>query len=194
MLKILVIAGSTRPNRKSRTVAEWFIKNASGQNPGLNFELVDLADVNLPFLDEPKPPMAGDYKQEHTKKWASVIGPADGFVFVTPEYNHSYPAVLKNAVDFLYEEWRHKPVGFVSYGVAEGVRAVEHLKTVMIQVDTTPLNAQVSFNVMSQFTQEGALQPNDKNEYQLNNLLTELTWWGETLKVGRQNRKSYKTT
>jgi NAD(P)H-dependent FMN reductase len=193
MLKILVIVGSTRPGRKSRTVADWFMKNAEGRNPDLHFELVDLAEVNLPFMDEPKPPMADDYQQAHTKKWASVIGPADGYVLITPEYNHSYPAVLKNAVDFLYEEWRHKPVGFVSYGVAEGVRAVEHLKTVMIQVDAAPLNAQVSFNVMSQFAEDGSVTPTDKNEYQLNNLLTELAWWGETLKLGRVKRASYKT-
>jgi NAD(P)H-dependent FMN reductase len=191
MQKILVITGSTRPNRKSRTVAEWFIENAKTRTDKLTFELIDLADINLPLLDEPLPAMAGKYQHEHTKKWASIIGPADGFVFVTPEYNHSYPAVLKNAIDFLYEEWRHKPVGFASYGVAEGVRAVEHLKPVMIQVDAAPLNAQVSFSVMSQFNKDGALQPNEHNLHQLDNLLVELAWWGETLKLGREKRQSY---
>lgn len=191
MQKILVLTGSTRPNRKSRAVAEWFLEAAKTHQEDFEFDLVDLAEVNLPFLDEPLPPMAGNYQQEHTKKWAEIIGPADGYVFISPEYNHSYSPVLKNAVDFLYAEWRHKPVGFVSYGVAEGVRGVEHLKTVMIQVDAVPLNAQVSFSVMNNFDQEGKVAPEDRHHKQLQTLLDELKWWGETLKEGRKNRKSY---
>ncbi|HSE61529.1 MAG TPA: NAD(P)H-dependent oxidoreductase [Candidatus Saccharimonadales bacterium] len=191
MQKILVITGSTRPNRKSLAVAEWFLEAAKSHKDDFEFELIDLAEVNLPFLDEPMPPMMGQYHQEHTKKWAEVIGPADGYVFISPEYNHSYSPVLKNAIDFLYAEWRHKPVGFVSYGVAEGVRGVEHLKTVMIQVDTVPMNAQVSFSLFNNFTEEGKVKADEHHHKQLQTLLDELKWWGETLKVGRANRKSY---
>jgi NAD(P)H-dependent FMN reductase len=190
MQKILVITGSTRPNRKSPQVTEWFL-NAANNHKHKNefeFEVIDLADVDLPFLDEPIPPMAGQYKQEHTKKWAERIAVADGFVLITPEYNHSYSAVLKNALDFLYAEWSHKPFGFVSYGVAGGVRAVEHLKTVIIQLDAMPMNAQVSFTLHQHFNEDGSVKPDDFSGKQVETLLNELKWWGETLKAGRATR------
>ncbi len=189
MQKILVIAGSTRPNRKSKTVADWLAKTAAEKaSADFEFEVIDLADVNLPFLDEPFPPIMDNYQNEHTKKWATVIGPADGYILVTPEYNHSYSPVLKNALDFLYKEWNRKPVGFVGYGVANGVRAIEHLKQVVVQLDMVPLNAQVDFNPWVHWDQEGNFNPDDQADSKLDKLLAELKWWGETLKAGREKQ------
>ena len=98
------------------------------------FELVDIKDFNLPLLDEPVPPSLGKYSKQHTKKWAAKIASFDGFVFVTPEYNHGISGALKNAIDFLFAEWNNKAAGFVGYGSAGGVRAVEHLRLVMAEV------------------------------------------------------------
>jgi NAD(P)H-dependent FMN reductase len=185
MQKILVIAGSTRPNRKSKQVAEWFIAAAAGQKD-FTFELVDLSELNLPMFDEPLPPMMGQYHNEHTKKWAALLAQADGFVIVAPEYNHGYPAVLKNAIDFAYAEWNRKPVGFVSYGVANGVRSVEQLKQVFVQLDTAPINTQVAFNIFTHWSQDGVFTPDKRNTDEAGRLLAELKWWGEALKTARE--------
>ncbi|HSX35976.1 MAG TPA: NAD(P)H-dependent oxidoreductase [Patescibacteria group bacterium] len=185
MQKIVIITGSTRPNRKSKVVAEW-VASTAGTSKDFEFEVVDLADINLPFLDESIPPMADRYQNEHTKRWAEIIGPADGYILVTPEYNHSYSPVLKNALDFLYKEWNRKPVGFVGYGVANGVRAIEHLKQVVVQLDMAPLNAHVGFNVMAHWDHDGAFKPDESAAQLLGRLLGELKWWGETLKAGRE--------
>src|SRR5213595_2228546 len=122
MVRIAVVVGSTRPGRRSRQVADWVFSRAT-KHGGADFEILDLAEHTLPLLDEPIPPSLGDYKHEHTKAWARTISRFDGFIFVTAEYNHSVPGVLKNALDFLYAEWNNKAAGFVSYGSAGGVRA-----------------------------------------------------------------------
>jgi NAD(P)H-dependent FMN reductase len=188
MQKILVITGSTRPNRKSLDVAQWFIQTASSRKDDFTFELIDLAELNLPMFDEPMPPMMGQYQNDHTKKWAEVIGAADGYVIIAPEYNHGYPAVLKNAIDFLYAEWNRKPVGFVSYGVSGGVRSVEQLKQVFIQLDTVPLNAKVAFGIFTAWSREGVFSPTESDAKDAGTLLDELKWWGETLKAGREKK------
>ncbi|MEY4941669.1 MAG: hypothetical protein RIQ93_3404, partial [Verrucomicrobiota bacterium] len=115
MIKLAVIIGSTRPNRNGEAVGHWVYEKARQRNDA-QFELIDLRDVNLPLLDEPEPPSQGQYRQPHTKAWSARIDPLDGFVFVTPEYNHSTSGALKNAIDFLYREWTNKAAGFVGYG------------------------------------------------------------------------------
>ena len=122
MVKIAVVVGSTRPGRRSRQVADWVMARATSRG-GAEFEMLDLADYSLPLLDEPMPPSLGNYQHEHTEAWARAVPRFDGFIFVTAEYNHSVPGVLKNALDFLYAEWNNKAAGFVSYGSAGGVRA-----------------------------------------------------------------------
>ncbi len=141
--KIAVIIGSTRPTRSGDKVADWFIRQVP-HDSGLDFTLVDLNEINLPFLDESKPPMLGEYTKEHTKKWSKLIDGFDGFVIVTPEYNHGYPASLKNALDFLYKEWLDKPVAFVSYGVTGGFRAVEQLRQVVVNLGMRQVNIQIA--------------------------------------------------
>lgn len=129
--KLLVIVASTRPGRIGLAFGAWMAEYARA-NSGYDVELVDLAEVNLPFFDEPEHPRFGRYQHEHTKAWSRMIGGADAFVFVMPEYNYGFNAVIKNALDYLSAEWRGKPVGFLSYGgVAGGTRAVQLLKPVM---------------------------------------------------------------
>jgi NAD(P)H-dependent FMN reductase len=106
-LKIAIILGSTRPGRNGKAVADWVLAKASGRT-GADYELIDLADYPLPHMDEAIPPSVGQYAGEHTKAWAATIGVYDGFIFVTPEYNHSTSGVLKNAIDYLYAEWNNK--------------------------------------------------------------------------------------
>lgn len=126
MAKIKVIVGSTRPGRVGRKIADWYVQDLE-LPAGSTVEIVDLADVNLPFLDEAMPAMYGQYANDHTKKWAEVIGDADGFVWVTPEYNHAPSAPLLNAISYLNAEWKYKPVAFVGYGTLGGTRAVQVL-------------------------------------------------------------------
>ena len=119
MTRIGIILGSTRPNRNGEQVATWVYDIASRRSDA-DFELVDLRDYPLPHLDEPLPPAMGQYQGEHTKAWSDKIASFDGFVMVTPEYNHSTSGVLKNAIDYLFAEWNNKAVGSVSYGGVGG--------------------------------------------------------------------------
>src|SRR5512140_2055996 len=126
MLRIAIILGSTRPGRNTEAVARWVYDHAR-QRGDADYELVDIAEYALPLLDEPIPPSQHNYSHEHTKRWAAKIESFDGYVFVTPEYNHSTSAALKNAIDYLYKEWNNKAAAFVSFGSSGGTRAVEHL-------------------------------------------------------------------
>jgi NAD(P)H-dependent FMN reductase len=143
MVKIKVILGSTRPGRFGPQPAAWLMEQTKDIE-GATFELVDLADINLPLLDEPVPPSMHQYSKDHTEKWSEIVAEADGFVFVTAEYNHGVPAALKNALDFLFEEWNYKPVTYVSYGsLAGGARAVEHLRGIAAEQHMYDLREQV---------------------------------------------------
>lgn len=184
MSKILIVSGSNRPNRKTTSLAQWVYDYAKN-NSDMTFEFVDLAELNLPFLDEPAPPLYGNYQQDHTKKWAEIVSAADGFIFVTPEYNHGYPAVLKNAIDFLGTEWRRKPVAFVAHGSNGGVRAVEQLKNVINQLHMVPVNTGVSFS-FSDWDEQTNFIPNEKANKQLSAQLEDLKWWTDALKAARE--------
>ncbi|WP_372983680.1 NADPH-dependent FMN reductase [Microbacterium sp.] len=134
-----VIVASTRPGRVGKSFGDWFVRVAE-QHGGFEVEQIDLAQVNLPFMDEPKHPKLRDYQHQHTKDWSATIDRADAYVFVTPEYNYGYNAVLKNAIDFLNQEWADKAVSFVSYGgIAGGTRAVQQLKQVVTTLRMVPI-------------------------------------------------------
>ncbi|UMG94138.1 NAD(P)H-dependent oxidoreductase [Nocardioides sp. TF02-7] len=130
-ISVGVVAGSTRPTRRSLAIAEWV---AEGTHPDLLLEVVDLAEVDLPLLCEPVAAVFGDYEHDHTRRWAQEVRHHDAFILVSPEYNASIPAVLKNALDHLYHEWQDKAVGFVGYGMAGGVRAVEQLRLITAEL------------------------------------------------------------
>src|SRR6187431_1169617 len=125
--------------------------NLAQKRSDAKFELVDIKDFNLPLLDEPVPPSMGQYSKPHTKAWAAKIGSFDGYVFVTPEYNHGISGALKNAIDFLFAEWNNKGAGFVSYGGAGGARAVEHLRLNLAEVQMATVRLQVLFSMYTDF-------------------------------------------
>jgi NAD(P)H-dependent FMN reductase len=129
--RLQVIIGSTRPGRAGAAVGRWFAARAVDHD-AFDVQLVDLAEVDLPLLDEPHHPRLGRYEHDHTRRWSELISQGSAYVFVVPEYNHGYNAATKNALDYLCHEWRRKPVGFVGYGArAGGVRAVQLLKQVV---------------------------------------------------------------
>ncbi len=156
-----IVIASTRPGRIGKPVADWFVGEAE-KHGGFDLEVVDLAELNLPFMDEPKHPRFADYQHEHTKRWSAMVARADAFVFVIPEYNYGYNAVIKNAVDYLHNEWRDKAIGFVSYGgVAAGTRALQQLKQVVTTLRMVPVVDSVNIPFVGQFLIDGQIQPND---------------------------------
>lgn len=157
-LKIAVVLGSTRPGRNGKAVADWVIDQAATRTAA-SYELIDLADHPLPHIDEPLPPTLAQYAGEHTKAWAATIGAYDGFVFVTPEYNHSTSGVLKNAIDFLYGEWNNKAAAFVGYGSLGGARAIEHLRAICSELQIAHVRQQLSFSVFTDFENFSIFNP-----------------------------------
>jgi NAD(P)H-dependent FMN reductase len=158
----MIVIASTRPGRGGEPVARWFREWAS-EHGAFALTVVDLAEFRLPLLDEPNHPRLRQYTNRHTREWSEMVDAADAFVFVTPEYNHGYPASLKNAIDYLHHEWRYKPVGFVSYGgVAAGTRSVEQLQQVVTAVRLMPVIEQVNIPFYQQFIDEnGVVQANE---------------------------------
>jgi NAD(P)H-dependent FMN reductase len=140
--RIAVIIGSTRPARICPGIARWSLR-ALGEGSRLSYELVDLAEVSLPFLDEPHKAALSDYRHEHTKAWSRTISGYGGFVFVFPQYNWGYPAPLKNALDFLYYEWHGKPATSVTYGTRGGGKAADQLRQVFGGLHMRPLDCRV---------------------------------------------------
>jgi NAD(P)H-dependent FMN reductase len=188
MLKIAIIMGTTRPKRKSEQVARWVYDIASRRNDA-EYDLVDLRDYDLPLFDEPYPPSLRRYTHEHTQIWSEKIAAYDGYIFVTGEYNHSIPAALKNAIDYLYYEWHDKPAGFVSYGSAGGARAVEQLRQVMGEIHVTDVRQQVLFFIPTDFENNSALRPKEHHEKMLNAMLDNLIAWAEVLKPLREDSR-----
>jgi NAD(P)H-dependent FMN reductase len=174
-LVLAIVIGSTRPGRVGPKFAAWFRSRAI-EHGGFEVELVDLAALKLPFLDEPGFPRLHQYVHEHTINWGRIVERCDAFVFVTPEYNFGYSAVLKNAIDYLSQEWADKPVGFLSYGgVAAGTRAVQQLKQVVTALKMIPIAESVNIPFFSQFIDDsGTVRPNDLMTRSADAMLDEL--------------------
>ncbi|MFE5190338.1 NADPH-dependent FMN reductase [Streptomyces sp. NPDC056628] len=180
MPKIGIILGSTRPGRNGEAVARWVLDIASKRSDA-EFELVDLLDYKLPHLDEQLPPSMGQYSQPHTQEWARKIAGFDGFIFVTPEYNHSTSGVLKNAIDYLYAEWNNKAAGFVSYGAMGGARAVEHLRLIAGELQMADVRAQVGLSLFHDFENFSVLKPGEFQVDALNATLDQVVAWSQAL-------------
>jgi NAD(P)H-dependent FMN reductase len=187
-LEIAVILGSTRPNRNGKAVADW-VMTQTGVRSGARYTLVDLIDFPLPHLDEPIPPSAGRYIGEHTKAWADTIASYDGFVFVTPEYNHSTSGVLKNAIDYLYAEWNNKAAGFVGYGSVGGTRAVEQLRLIAAELQMATVRTQVALSLFTDFENLSTFRPGDQHEMALTTMLDQLVSWSQAMKSLRESSK-----
>jgi len=185
---VLGILGSTRQGRIGDRVARWFAEVAS-ERADLTYEPVDLRDWSFPLLDAARPPARGDYEDPLTVRWAGTVARADAVVLITPEYNHGYPAALKNALDLLYAEWGRKPVGFVSYGgPGGGLRSVQQLRQVVLELDMAPLRRQVSIpRVHSVLDEEG--RPTEPWHLSAAAaMLDDLVWWARALGAARQQQ------
>nr|WP_296071945.1 NAD(P)H-dependent oxidoreductase [uncultured Actinoplanes sp.] len=182
MTKIGIILGSTRPGRNGEQVAKW-VNEVAQQRTDAEYELVDLLDYKLPHLDEAVPPsMAnGQYSQPHTQEWADKIRSFDGFVIVTPEYNHSTSGALKNAIDFLFKEWNNKAVGFVSYGSVGGARAVEHLRLIVGELMMADVRQQVTISLVTDFENFTTFIPKPYLEQALHTQLDQVVSWSNAL-------------
>jgi NAD(P)H-dependent FMN reductase len=180
MTRIAIVAGTTRPNRKSLDVARWVLERAA-QRSDAAFEIVDLADVDLPLLDEPMPAMSGRYTHERTRQWAQTVAQFDGFVFVCSEYNHSIPAALKNALDHLYAEWTNKSAGFVTYGTNGGIRAAEALRLVMGELQIADVRAGVALNLFTDFEDFTTFRPSPIHDRSMNAMLDQVVAWAAAL-------------
>ena len=182
MISLKIITGSTRTGRKGPVIASWICDLAKKRND-MAVELLDLAVINLPFLDEPKHPRLKEYAHEHTKNWSKMIDPADAFIIVTPEYNFGYSAPLKNALDFLYQEWNYKPVAFVSYGgISGGTRAVQQLKQVVTAQKMVPVVESVTIPFFSKhINEEGKFIADEMLLKSADTILNELVKWTKAL-------------
>ena len=147
---------------------------------------MDLADFALPVLDEATPAIFGRYSKQHTTRWAETIARYDGFVFVTPEYNHSIPGALKNALDFAYAEWNDKAAGFVSYGLHGGTRAVEHLRLILAELQVATVRAQVVLSLHDDFAPASTFTPGAHQEASLGALLDQVVAWSRALQAVRE--------
>lgn len=188
-MKIGVILGSTRKVRRGERVATWVMGELSKRTDA-QFELLDLVDYPLPFYQEEDSPdsLPNGYSTPVATKWAAKIAEKDGFIIITPEYNHSPSAVLKNALDYVYDEWAKKPVTFVSYssGAAAGIRAVEQLRLIVIELQMAPMqNAVHIANILSAIDEHGVLLKEHHGK-KLNNVVEQLLWWTNALKNARE--------
>jgi len=185
MVKIGIIVGSTRPGRKALDVTKWAYDILKPRKDA-EFEVIDIADYHLPLLDEPVPPSMGQYSKDHTKRWAAKIGSMDGFIFVTPEYNHGTSGALKNAIDFLFREWNNKSAGFIGYGSAGGSRAVESLRLVMGEIKVADVRAQVLLSLYTDFEGFTKFNPHERHAKAVEAVADEVVSWAEALKSVRQ--------
>ncbi|HTW12251.1 MAG TPA: NADPH-dependent FMN reductase [Solirubrobacteraceae bacterium] len=144
--RVAVVIGSTRPARICPGIAGW-AQRVLAQTDTVSYELLDLAAVDLPLLDEPLMAALGDYRNAHTQAWSRLVSAYDGFIWVFPQYNWGYPAVVKNAIDYLYEEWRDKPASTVTYGTRGGNLGADQLRQILMSVHMQPLDTRVELRI-----------------------------------------------
>ncbi|HVZ30007.1 MAG TPA: NAD(P)H-dependent oxidoreductase [Asticcacaulis sp.] len=185
--KIAIVIGSTRQNRFGDKPAHW-LHGLARARPDAAFEVVDLRDYPLPFFDEPASPIMATPTRPEVAKWAAKVAEFDGYVFVTPEYNHSFSAVLKNALDYVYPEFNRKPAAFVAYGNAGGARAVEQLRLVCVELQMAPLRVAVHIGrteFIAMLRDGKTLADFPEFAQAAEALLTDLVWWTNALKTAR---------
>ncbi|CAH0343218.1 NAD(P)H-dependent oxidoreductase [Rhizobium sp. CECT 9324] len=185
MIEIAVITGTTRPGTKAPAVADWVTGHAQNRTD-LHVTTLDISAFDLPMLDEPIPPARGSYSHDHTRRWSEAISRFDGFIFVTPEYNHGPAPALINAIDYLFKEWADKAAAFVSYGAqANGVRAVEPLRSILAALNVATIANHVDLSIFSDFEQFSRPVPAEKKLKELDALLDQLVKWAKALRTVR---------
>jgi len=190
MYKVKVISSTVRPGRKGPTIAKW-ITDAANNHGGLEAELLDLGEINLPLMNEAIHPIMKQYEHEHSKQWSAKIEEADAFIFVTAEYDYSYPASLKNALEYLVHEWAYKPAGLVSYSIGPfaGVRAVSNLKPDLLSLKVIGLAEAVNIASYNQYIgEDGVFTPDEKLVAATNVMLTQLVRWTKGLKAIKEDK------
>lgn len=192
--RIGIILGTTRQGRFGDKPAAW-IKAIADQRDDVAFEIVDLRDYPMPFFDEPSSPAFKDPQDPTAQRWAAKVSELDGFLVVTGEYNRSVPAVLKNALDYVYKPWGRKPIAFVGYGGLGAARAIEHLRLIAVELQMVPIRAAVHlpFDVYLKVLREGA----DLGDFEFlaqgaKAMLDDLAWWAQVLKTAREAREEQK--
>lgn len=190
-VRIGIVIGSTRPGRVGDSVGHWLHAIAQ-RRADTEVVLLDLADYALPLLDEPGHPAAGVYEHEHTRRWSRAVAACDGFVFVTPEYNHGTSATLKNAIDYLYHEWSTKPCSFVGYGGSYGARAIASLRLVMGELLVADLREHVGLSTRRDF-RGGVFEPSHARELAAESMLEELVTWSRGLRRMRLATSGFKS-
>lgn len=187
--KIKIILASTRQGRQGEKIGKWVSDSLRGDSRA-EWQLLDLRDYKLPYYDEAASPrmLAGKYTDPQILAWLEQIAAADGFIIITPEYNHGYPAVLKSALDFPYYEWNRKPVAFVSYGgPAGGARAVEQLRQVVIELQMAPIGEAIAIPFFRQAFEENGRPRETSYDQRLKTMTDQLLWWTEALRSARRN-------
>jgi NAD(P)H-dependent FMN reductase len=180
MIKIGIVLGSRRPGRKSEVVGHWLLEQARARTDA-EFEMVDIAHYKLPILDEPIPPSMHQYQSAHTKALAARVATFDGYIFVTPEYNHGPSGALKNAIDFVYKEWNNKAAGFVGYGTVGAARAIEQLRLVLAECQIATVRAQVGLSLFTDFENFTTFKPGTHQGAAVNALLDQVVTWSRAL-------------
>ncbi len=186
-LRIAIVLGSTRPGRRGDQIAAWVLAAAQAHG-GAFYELIDLAEHKLGNLDEPGNPTHQKYEHAHTRKWGELVDSFDGYVFVVPEYNRSYPGALKNALDFVYREWNDKAAGIVCYGGwVSGARAAEALRPVLAELQVATVRAQPAVPLRATFS-SGSFVPTESLTTQVGDMLDQLIAWSGALRGVRDAR------
>lgn len=180
-LKIAVVLGSTRQGRNGAAVADWILQKADGRTTA-DYELVDLRDFPLPFFDAPVSPAYVPSQDPAVQAFGARIAEFDGYVFVTPEYNHSFSAVLKNALDSVYAEFNGKAAAFASYGAFQGARAVEQLRLVASELQLAHVRQQLGFSLFTDFQNMSVFTPGPQHDASAETLFTQLEAWAGALK------------
>lgn len=189
MYNLKIINSTIRPGRKGPLVTAW-IEGLARKQGSFNVEVLDLATINLPLMDEPNHPAMQQYEHEHTKQWSAKISEADVFIFVTAEYDFNYPAPLRNALEFLYHEWGYKAAGIVSYGgVSAGTRAANCLKADLSTFKVVPVFEMVNLPFFSQFiNDQDVFEPNDISKKAAGAMFKEMIRWTKGLKTIREDK------
>ncbi|MFP4164336.1 MAG: NADPH-dependent FMN reductase [Chitinispirillaceae bacterium] len=191
-LRLQVIVGSTRPGRFSEKPAHWILEKAQNK-PEVEAELLDLREYPLPFFDEPLSPSSlKAYSSDVAVRWSKKITEGDGYIMVTPEYNHGYSAVLKNALDYAYYPWNRKAVGFVSYGGVSGARSIEQLRLVAVELQMAPVrnSVHIPVDLFGELKQKDEVKPGDFSSIDgyADSFLDQLIWWTRVLKKAREEK------
>lgn len=182
MVNLMIVIGSVRPGRLALPIGSW-VRETVERDERFTIDWADLAEIDLPLMNEVNHPRLGQYELEHTKEWAARVDAADAFVFVSPEYNYSYSPALKNAIDYLHAEWRGKPVGTVSYGgISGGTRGVVAMRPVELAVGLKPTGANVELAFAMKAIEDGRFVPRESQQETLEGMLSEIV---TTVQVSR---------